>query len=470
MGMKRASTLENQLWSRRVKNLGWGSVAMTWFFMGFFGAGVGCSITSEKGEDLWGQAREGLGAVLPGGGSAQSRPGLFDPEFDRNLLPEAMNGKVTHWIEYFQDRGREHMTKYLSRSSRYIPEMKEILKAHDLPEDLVYIALIESGFNSKAHSRARAVGYWQFIRGTGRRYGLEQNYYVDERRDFARSTEAAALYLKALYNLFGSWSLAIASYNAGENRIKRLVMKHYTRDFWELTQQNRFPRETREYVPKFLAARLIAKDPQKYGFENINWEPPLDYREVPLKNQGVNLKTLAKHLGLSKTELYDLNPAFKRGIIPKRRKSRFLRLPSHIVEEQWLAALEKSASQVTLSVATGRDRSYRIRYGDTLSHLARRFRTSVRAIQEANNLRASSILYPGKKLIIPSGRRGRVAKGSTKPPLKKGESSYKVKKGDNLYTIAKRFNVSLARIKKRNRLERRSLLSIGRVLVIPAQN
>jgi membrane-bound lytic murein transglycosylase D len=394
---------------------------------------------------------------------------LNDNESDMQNLPEDMNEKVTQWIEYFQGRGRPHMQKYLSRSSRYLPRMKEILKSHGLPEDLVYIALIESGFNSSAHSSARAVGYWQFIRDTGRRYGLEQNYYIDERRDFEASTEAAAKYLKALYNLFGSWYLAIASYNVGENRIKNLVMKHYTRDFWELAKQKHLPRETQNYVPKFLAARLIAKHPQKYGFENVDWRAPLDYKEIEVNNKGVNLKKMAQHLGIPKAELFALNPSFKKGIIPKRKLNSKLRVPSYFVDEKIQWALNQSISKVTMTAATGADRNYRIRRGDTLSHIARRFNTSIRDLREANNLSRRSILYPGKKIIIPGSTRRSVAKSSSGAVnLQKGERSYTVREGDNLYTIAKRFNVSLSGIKKRNRLGRRSLLNIGKVLVIPA--
>ena len=224
---------------------------------------------------------------------------LNDNETDMKNLPVEMNGKVTKWIEYFQGRGRGHMKRYLSRSSRYLPKMKEILKKHGLPEDLVYIALIESGFNAKAVSSARAVGFWQFIRGTGRRYGLQQNYYVDERRDFVLATEGASKYLKALYNLFGSWYLAIASYNVGENRVKNLVMKYYTRNFWDLAKKGRLPGETQNYVPKFLAARLIAKHPEKYGFDDVVYEPPLDFKVVDLSGKGVNLKKLAKHLNVT---------------------------------------------------------------------------------------------------------------------------------------------------------------------------
>lgn len=439
--------------------------------LGFCLLVAACSSTSQK--------QEGVSLpIAPGspgmahmyntvGGQAKD---LNDNESDMMNLPAEMNESVTSWIEYFQGRGRPHMMKYLSRSSRYIPRMKEILKAHGLPEDLVYIALIESGFNHKAHSRARAVGYWQFIRGTGRRYGLEQNYYVDERRDFEQSTEAAAMYLKALYNLFGSWYLAIASYNVGENRIKNLVMKHYTRDFWELAAQKRLPRETTNYVPKFLAARMIAKHPKKYGFENVDWVAPLDYKEIVISNKGVDLQKMARHLGVDKDQFYALNPAFKRGIIPMRSKESKLRVPSHIVDEKIELALGDSLSKVTMTVASGADQNYRIQRGDTLGHIARRFNTSVQALREANNFSRRSILYPGKKIIVPgSYRQVSSTKASNEAVnLENGEKSYTVQAGDNLYNIAKRFDVSLSKIQKRNSLGRRSLLNIGKVLIIPA--
>ena len=436
---------------------------------------TGCSSTSKKEEILMPMAPGSPEMAQLESKDVKATPApkqqdLNDSESDMKYLPEELNEKVTMWIEYFQGRGKPHMMKYLSRSSRYLPRMKEILRSHGLPEDLVYIALIESGFSSRALSRARASGYWQFIRGTGKRYGLEQNYYIDERRDFEAATEAASLYLKGLYNLFGSWYLAIASYNVGENRIKRLVMQHYTRDFWELAENNYLPKETNNYVPKFLAARMIAKHPQKYGFENVDWLAPLDYKEIILKNKGVNLKTMAKNLGIEKQTLYDLNPAFKRGIIPKMKKVSKLRVPSYIVDDKINKSLAASTTDVTIYVASGESRNYRIRRGDTLSHIASRFGTSIRAIREANNFRRRAVLYPGQKIIVPGksvgGRKTAKLKAVT---LEKGERSYKVRKGDNLYTIAKRFGVSLSKIKQRNKLGRRSLLNIGKILVIPAQ-
>ena len=173
---------------------------------------------------------------------------------------------VKKWEDYFTGRGRRHMDTYLNRLPRYEAMMKQILKSEGVPEELIYIALIESGFNSKAYSRASAVGYWQFIRGTGKHYGLKQNWLVDERRDPIHSTRAAAQYFKALYHAFGSWHLAMSSYNAGEHRVLRAIMGNVTREFWSLHEKKQLPRETRDYVPKFIAAAKIASNPKKYGF------------------------------------------------------------------------------------------------------------------------------------------------------------------------------------------------------------
>jgi membrane-bound lytic murein transglycosylase D len=224
---------------------------------------------------------------IPGGDSAVAAEGptgadLNDTGADLKAVPLAVNRQVLKWIDYFQGQGRPHMERYLSRSTRYMPVMKKILKENGLPEDLIYIALIESGFSGTAHSSAAAVGYWQFIKGTGKHYGLKIDTYMDERRDFVRSTQAACGYFKGLYDIFHSWYLAIASYNVGEGRVKSVVQKYRTRDFWQLARENKLPEETSNYVPKFIAARLIAKEPAKYGFTDIEYMPPLEYSEVDL--------------------------------------------------------------------------------------------------------------------------------------------------------------------------------------------
>ena len=181
-------------------------------------------------------------------------------------IPIEINENVEVWIKYFQGRGRPHMERYLARSTRYEALMKKVLRDNKLPEDLFYIALIESGFTSNARSTASAVGYWQFIRGTGKRYKLDINKMIDERRDPVLATQAAAEYFKDLYKIFDSWYLSMAAYNVGEGRVLRAVKKYKTRDFWQLSKnKHALPKETDNYVPKYIAAKLIAKNPDKYG-------------------------------------------------------------------------------------------------------------------------------------------------------------------------------------------------------------
>ena len=227
--------------------------------------------------------------------------------------------EVEVWIQYFTGRGRDNMKLYLERSTRYMQLMRSVLRESGLPDKLVYVAMIESGFSSKARSRAHAMGYWQFIEPTGRRYGLKVNHFVDERRDPLLSTQAAGEYLKDLYSLFGSWYLAMASYNAGEYRVNRAMMKYYTRDFWRLRKNKSIPRETREYVPKFMAAYLIAQNPKKYGFHSLNYQKPIQFESVAV-HQPVSLKKLAKNLSLQYKDLRLLNPKYVTEYVPMEKK------------------------------------------------------------------------------------------------------------------------------------------------------
>ena len=182
-------------------------------------------------------------------------------------LPVEMNRAVEKWIDYFTGKGRDRFEKYLERSEYFIPFIRPILKNAKAPEDLVYLAMIESGFNNNARSSARAVGAWQFISATGRRYGLEVNWWLDERRDVEKSTIAAVQYLKELNAMFGSWHLAAAGYNAGEAKIQRAIKKYHTNDFWELTKFKYLRPETKNYVPKLFAAAIICKNRKAFGFE-----------------------------------------------------------------------------------------------------------------------------------------------------------------------------------------------------------
>ena len=291
---------------------------------------------------------------------------LSDPEgpkvVDQELesIPTEVNPLVEKWINYFQGRGRPHMERYLARSTRYEKLMKKVLRDNGLPEDLFYIALIESGFSSKATSHASAVGYWQFIRGTGKRYGLEMNAFIDERRDPVFATQAAAEYFKGLYSVFGSWYLAMASYNVGENRVKREVMNHYTRDFWELARKRRLPSETINYVPKFIAAKLIAKDPAKYGFDGIDYLPPIEFDHITI-DKPVNLRQMADKMNLNYEDFKALNPKFKGEIAPLKSKDLVLRIPPGTAEQALIAANESAVSRVQFVADSGDTQTYRIR-------------------------------------------------------------------------------------------------------------
>ncbi len=245
------------------------------------------------------------------------------PRFD---IPITYNKSVQKWINYYQGRGRNWLTKIFSRSYRYFPSMQYALQKKRMPLDLAYIAIIESGLSSQAKSHASAVGYWQFIKPTATRYGLKVNWWVDERMDFYRSTEAAVSYLNDLYGMFGSWYLAASAYNMGETRLRRLIKKYKTKNFWILSRQKGFPKETREYVPKLIATVLIAKAPKLYGFRNIKQMKPYAY-EVFHVPGGTDLYNLAQNMGLKPAVLQVLNPGILKGFIPRFIKNYRVRIP-----------------------------------------------------------------------------------------------------------------------------------------------
>jgi membrane-bound lytic murein transglycosylase D len=440
---------------------------------------------------------------------------LSDNGADLLGIPLEVNRLVLKWIDYFQGPGRGHMERYLSRSTRYSPTMKAILRREGLPEDLIYIALIESGFSSTAHSSASAVGYWQFIKGTGKQYHMRIDSFVDERRDFERSTVAAADYFKGLYNLFGAWYLAIASYNVGENRVKSLVMRHKTRDFWQLARENKLPQETVDYVPKFLAARLIAKEPEKYGFTDIEYMPALDFGTVTFDTP-IDIRKLASAIGLEYDDLRDLNPAYKRGVAPMPRNSNklVLRVPRGF-EAKALAAGGPSAANTQMRYVAEDDYSYyRVRRGDTVSSIAKKFNISQSKILQLNRLSQRSTLSIGKRLRVPAEdvatlgpskssqietriKRDRdrlpatdtadkkspvpsstkivtrtrlisETKATNKRPLKTEKKDvHVVRRGENLAVIARKYNVSVRELASFNRLKNQSTLWVGKRLTIP---
>lgn len=347
-------------------------------------------------------------------------PQVTDEELE--VIPVEINPKVEQWIAYFQGRGRPHMERYLARSTRYSALMKRILRENGLPEDLIYIALIESGFNWKAHSHAAAVGYWQFIRGTGKRYGLEINSLVDERRDPVLATQAAAEYFKGLYSIFGSWYLAMASYNVGENRVQREIVKNKTRDFWELARKNRLPKETINYVPKFIAAKLIGRNPEKYGFTEIDYQQPLEFELIKLQNP-TNIRQMAEHMGIQYEDFKQLNPKFRGEIAPPKGNGVLeLRVPLGKSDVALLAASESVVDKVEFIADAGETKTYRIRRGDNLASVARAHKTTVSWLREVNDLSGRRKLRIGQRIQVPDrsrrptpDKRSLVAKKETTP-------------------------------------------------------
>lgn len=403
-------------------------------------------------------------------------PQVVDEEFAN--IPTEVNPAVDKWISYFQGKGHDHMERYLARSSRYEKLMKKVLRENGVPEDLFYVALIESGFTSSAISNASAVGYWQFIRGTGKRYGLEISKLVDERRDPVYATQAAAEYFKGLYSVFGSWYLAMASYNVGENRVKREVSKYQTRDFWELSRKSRLPRETLSYVPKFIAAKLIAKDPAKYGFGDVDFLPPIEFDTVTLEKP-VNLRVLSEKLSYNYEDFKALNPKFKGEVAPLQGTRLDLRIPVG----QRAAAIQAASESVAESVEYVADidtQTYKIRRGDNLSSVARRFHTSVAYLRDLNDMPRKKHLRVGSVIYVPDRtplrERERTVKTRIVSPksvaggeiAKDAAKFHVVQSGDNLSNIAKRYGTTITELARLNNLTHGKLLKVGMKLKLPS--
>lgn len=309
-------------------------------------------------------------------------------------VPVVVNNSVEWFIRYFQNSNREHFEVWLARTSRYMDMIHQILREEDVPEDLFYIAMIESGLNPRARSRSNAVGMWQFIRATAVRYGLRVDWWIDERRDPEKATRAAARYFKSLYGRFGSWYLAAAGYNAGEGRVARAVRRHNSTDFWKLARY-RWPlrRETRNYVPKYLAAMLIAKDPGKYGFD-VSYHDPVDYDKVNVP-QATDLRVIARAAGTTVSELRRLNPELLRWFTPPNHPDYQIKLPAGTAE-RYMENIEKVPSDERVKFLR-----HRVRRGDTLYTIARRYGAPLKHIIYLNDIKRPRLIRPGMVIMVP---------------------------------------------------------------------
>jgi len=308
-------------------------------------------------------------------------------------VPIMRTRKIDKHIQFFTFHIRDRFELWLSRLERHRPMVEQVFAEFNLPADLIFLSLVESGFNTNAVSRSKAVGPWQFIKSTAKTYGLRVDSWIDERRDPVKSTLAAAQYLRDLYHLFGSWPLAMAAYNAGERRVGRALARAHADDYWDLTDTKLIKRETKEYVPRFLAATLIAKDPSRYGFL-ISPQPPVEYEEAVL-TRPIHLRVAAKAAGVTYEELKALNPELRKDLTPPDPTYR-LKVPVG------------SKDLLLSNLATYPDwkhvqaKRYQVRRGETLLHIATRHHTPLSAILEANALDKSYKPKPGEWLLIPN--------------------------------------------------------------------
>lgn len=369
------------------------------------------------------------------------------PESATYDIPMEINGRVASIIEMFQNQKAEWFQEALDRGAPLMPMFRSILEEEGVPTDLVYLAMVESAFKTRAVSRAGARGIWQFIRGTGRLYGLHQNYWVDDRFDPEKATRAAARHLLDLYNEFDDWYLAMAAYNCGPKRIERAIKRSGIRDFWTLAKKRYLPRETRSYVPLILAAAVIAKNPESYGFTTPS-APALDYDVVELDHP-VDLETAAASAGTSVEVMKLLNPELRHWVTPLDEERHPLKIPKGT-----LAAFREAIAAIPEDERV-RFGSHVVRRGDTLSGIADRYGTTIAALTSANRLSVRSILHPGQELVVPvpPGALSKKKFFPSRDSIAEGDREvYVVARGDTLGAIARSFHLSLDQLRALNGL------------------
>jgi membrane-bound lytic murein transglycosylase D len=367
-------------------------------------------------------------------------------------LPLMINEYVAGYINYFSTHGRGVFEGAFVRSGRYKEMILRIFKEEGIPQDLIYLAQAESGFKPLALSRARARGMWQFMASRGVGYGLRRSWWVDDRQDPEKATRAAARHLKDLYNQFGDWYLAMAAYNSGPGNVQQAVRRTGYADFWELYKRNVLPAETKNYVPIILAMTIMSKNPAQYGLDAVQPDPPMKYDVVKV-NYPVDLRLVAECVDVPIEQMIDLNPSLLRRTTPKDQPFD-LRLPLGS-KDKYEAAI--ATIPVEKRVAW---RYYKVQPGDTLAGVARKYRTTERAIAQANNLQPGPLASEAK-LVIPvngAGANGKIV-------YSRYASHYKTHTGDTVLTVAEDFGVPPDRLRRWNGLKGNELRH-GRVLIV----
>ncbi len=392
---------------------------------------------------------------------------LDQPAID-DIQPQ-MNADVYRYIEFFTGNGRSTFERWLKRSGRYMNLFREVLHREGLPPDLVHLVFVESGFNLNARSVSAAVGPWQFLQSTARLWGLTVNQWVDERRDPEKSTVAAARYLKHLYAVFGDWPLVLASYNAGEGTILRAIKAQGTTNYWDL----RLPRQTEEYVPQFMAVLAITREPEKYGFDEVALDQPMDFDEVALKGT-VDLRQVAKLAECSFEELQTLNPALRGHAAPAKDGITTIRVPRGKAE----VLLQKIEDGSVPIPAVDLTVKHRVTRGETLKSIAGQYGVDAAALARQNGisrhhplkrgmtLTVRASLKPGKLQVAelepddPRGSTSYVPPRTIRPPAKlsghsqaDGRATITVHRGETLGMLAERYQVDTGDLREWNHLK-----------------
>lgn len=368
------------------------------------------------------------------------------------------------WINYFSTKDKERFERFVVNGSKYRNIINEILDENNMPKDLFFVGLIESGYNTKARSHASAVGPWQFVSGTATRYGLRVDSHVDERTHIVKATQAAVGYFRDLYNIFGSWELALCAYNAGEYRVINAIRKGNTRDYKELVRLKLIPKETIYYVPKVAAARAIYESPKKFGIKiPKNQKSNFENSKIVKVNKSFDLYNIAKEYNVSLSHLQSLNPDMKqRWVKVSKRAGQRIFIPSSGAPE---FKTEEVKEIVRITSINENKKIYRVKRGDNLSVISKRLGVDVATLKKINNIRSSKI-YVGQKLEVyaTSNAPKSVRSVATKEDNK--SSSYTVQRGDSLLGIAKQFNVSFSELKKLNSMKSNKIY-IGQRLKVP---
>jgi membrane-bound lytic murein transglycosylase D len=362
----------------------------------------------------------------------------------RTEIPMELNSEVKDWVRFFAKKEHDRFESYLVRGSQYKRLIEEIFKRNKLPPELYYLALIESGFVHHARSSANAVGYWQFMRPTGIQYGLRISPYVDERQDIIRATQAAAKYIKSLFNQFDDWHLALAAYNAGPGRIKSAIRRSGMNDYWQLAKNGYIPRETRSYVPQFMAALIVGNFPERFSFELPEAQEFPDIKPVRVPSP-IRIHDLALVSSVPETTIQRLNPHLKAGYTPPNLSKYYVWMPATMKmdADDLIEKLLPYRKDARLFSGFGAAfRTHVVRRGETLDLIARRYRKSMTQLKAENGLRSGRI-FVGQALKIP----GRAPAGASTRV-----TYYRVRKSDSLASIAQKFGVTVADLRENNGL------------------